>query len=179
VNSRRLFDLLDRVADRKGRSVRPLWYDRAYSYESGRQPGPSDCHRPKDVLASVQALERELQRNSHKYPTEWSFLVPQEDGTQTTVKNLDAYYRGKRCHIFGDEKGCWARELDTPLAFPIHYELTQQADVVVRRQPDGQDVRVLIHRTSFLAVHSDLIAAMKRTCLAALASQGMLLTLDG
>src|SRR3990172_3147075 len=62
VRSNTLFDVLDRIEDRKRvGGLQPSlfpWYQKSFDYDTGRKPEPSDCHRPKEVLASLQRIER-------------------------------------------------------------------------------------------------------------------------
>jgi len=180
VRSNTLFDVLDRIEDRKRvGGLQPSlfpWYQKSFDYDTGRKPEPSDCHRPKEVLASLQRIERELQKNSAKYPFECTFWLPASDGSPQAHQTVNALYRGKPCRLFGDDNGCWAVETETREAFPLHYELTGLAEVVVTLAPDGPDVRVGIERKSFLAVHGDMLQQMKRVCLTALQSNALLFT---
>jgi hypothetical protein len=183
VRSNTLFDLLDRIEDRKRRggfqpSLFP-WYQKSFDYDSGRQPMASDCFRPKEVLSSLQAIERELQKNSSKYPYEAAFWMLMPDGTRSRLPDGDLYYRGKACRLFGDEKGVWAVETNTPLAFPVHYELTEVPEVKVQFDLGGPDVVVQIERRSCLAIHAPMFQDLKRVCLAALEADGLLLTSIG
>jgi hypothetical protein len=120
VRSNTLFDVLDRVEAKTSPASmksRFPWFAGGPVYEPRRQPSASECHRPKDVLASLQSVERELQKNAHRYPMDWTFHVPQPDGTRKAIKSVAVHYRGKPCRLFGDERGCWAVETNTPLAW--------------------------------------------------------------
>jgi len=183
VRSNTLFGILDRIEERKRgrglqRSLFP-WYQRSFDYDSGRKPKPADCFSPRDVLSSLQGIERELQTNSTKYPFECRFHVPQGDGRLEPRETVTGYYRGKACRLFGDDKGCWAVETETSEAFPLHYELTGLAEVVVKLAPDGPDVTVGVERKSFLTVHGPLLQQMKQVCLTAMQQNGLVLTSIG
>jgi hypothetical protein len=58
------------------------WYFKAFDCDSGRAPASSDCARPKDVLAGIHAIERELQRNPKRFPAQWRLWQRQPDGTE-------------------------------------------------------------------------------------------------
>jgi hypothetical protein len=181
ISSYDLFDLLERIETRMRKPLATLfpWYAHARSSHLDAEPQPSDCFRPKEVLGSIQAIERELQKHSAKYPCAWAFLVPEADGTRGRHLELRAYYREKPCRLFGDAKGCWAVETDTPLAYPVHYELTAVAQVVVRLAVDGPEVTVGIERTSCLGAHAKMLSGMKKVCLFAMENGGLLSTSAG
>jgi hypothetical protein len=173
VKSSVLFDLLDAGPDKKF-----PWYHRSFGWNGNRKrpPVPADCYRPKDVLESLQWLERELQKNSSRYPKEWTFHVPQPDGSVAKLSGLKAMYRNKACRLFGDDRGCWAVETDSPMAFPVHYELTDLPEVTVRLEPEAGEIAVRITSRSYLTVQGPLIQQIKEVCLRAMQENALLLT---
>ena len=186
VKSSILYDVLEGLEHWKPRPIDSTkkfpWYHRSFGWDKDhatRSPTPRDCFQPKAALESLQWLERELQRNSHRYPMEWTFHVPQPDGSVKKSGGFTAFYRNKPCRLFGDAQGCWAAETDTPLTYPVHYELTAQPDVVVRFERDGPDVRVAISSRSHLAVHTPMIQELKFVCLEAMRQNALLLTTIG
>ena len=183
VPNNQLFGVLDRIEERKRRGgLQPSlfpWYQKSFDYDSGRQPAPADCCRPRDVLSSLQTVERELQKNSSRYPFESAFWLLNADGTRHRLDSTSVYYRGKPCRLFGDERGVWAVETNTPLAFPVHHDLTELAEVTARFQPDGPDVAIRIERTSFLVANTAILQKLKQLCLVALPHDALLLTSIG
>ena len=183
IRSNTLFDVLDRIEDRKrvGGLQRSLfrWYQKSYDYNYGKKPEAGDCHRPKEVLASLQGIERELQKNSAKYPFEWTFWLPGPDGKQEAHGTVSAWYRTRPCRLFGDDKGAWAVVTDSKDTYPLHFELTELPEVVVMLEPNGPDVTVRIEGKSFLVVHGDMLQHLKRVCLTAIQNNALLFTSIG
>jgi len=183
IKSTILFDVLDRIEDRKRvgglqRSLFP-WYQKSFDYDTRRKPEPGDCHRPKEVLASLQSIERELQKNSAKYPFQCTFWLPGPDGRPEPHQTVIAVYRARPCRLFGDDRGSWAVVTDSRDTYPLHFDLTDLAEVGVKLEPNGPDVTVRIERKSFLVVHGDMLQQMKRVCLTAMQNNALLLTSIG
>jgi len=174
---RQLPALLDPVSGQGRRSLGKLfpWYFRSFDWNSGRSPTAADCVRPKDVLAAVHAIERELQRSPKRFPAEWRLWQRQPDGTEAPCQQIVAFYRGKRCRLFTDDQGAWAVETESPMAYPVHYPLSDLADVCVSLEPGGPPVAFRIEARSPLAVHEDLFAGLKRVCLRALERNALVL----
>ena len=143
-------------------------YIRAFDWDSGRAPTEADCARPKDVLAAVHALERELERNPKRYPAVWKLWLRQADGTESLCQHLTGIYRGKRCRLFTDDQGAWAVETESPMRYPVHYPLSELAQVSVSVDPDGSPVTVRIESTSPLAAHQQLLEDLRRVSVLAL-----------
>lgn len=168
---RQLPSLLDPVDGRGRRAFGKVfpWYFRAFDWDSGRAPAAADCARPKDVLAAVHTIERELQRNPKRFPAQWRLWQRQADGTEAQCPQMLAVYRGKRCRFFADDQGAWAVEAESAMAYPVHYPLSDLPEVSVSVEPDAHLVTVRIEAMSPLAVHQQLFSDLKRVCL--LASQ--------
>ena len=174
---RQLPALLDPVDGRGRRSLGKLfpWYFRAFDWDSGRTPTAADCASPKDVLAAIHAIERELQRNPKRFPAEWRLWQRQPDGSETRCQQMLGVYRGKRCRLFTDEQGAWAVETESLMAYPVHHPLSDLAEVSVSVEPDGHSVVLRIEAISPLAVHQGLFAELKRVCIVALQKDALVL----
>jgi hypothetical protein len=77
-------------------------------------------------------------------------------------------YRGKRCRLFTDDQGAWAVEADSPMAYPVHYPLSDLPQLSVQVEPDAQLVTLRVEALSPLAVHQQLFADLKRVSLLAI-----------
>ncbi len=174
---RQLPSLLDPVEGRGRKSLRKLfpWYFRAFDWDCGRAPTAADCAHPKDVLAAIHAIERELQRNPKRFPARWQLWQRQPDGTETPCHQILGLYRGKACRLFTDDEGAWAVETESPVAFPVHYPLSDLPEVSVSVEPDGHFVTLRIEAISPLALHQQLFADQKRVCLLASQRNGLVL----
>ena len=172
---RQLPTLLDPVGGRRGSAKAFPWYFRAFDWDSGRAPTAADCARPKDVLAAVQALERELQRNPKRYPAVWRLWLQQADGTEAPCNQLTGVYRGKLCRLFTDDGGAWAVETESPMTYPVHYPLSELPKVSVTVQPDAPPITLRIESMSPLVTHQQLFVDLKRVCVLALQKDALVL----
>jgi hypothetical protein len=151
------------------------WYFKAFDWDSGRAPAATDCANPKDVLAGIQAIERELQRNPKRFSAQWRLWRRQPDGTEAPCQEMMAVYRGKRCRLFTDDQGAWAVETESLMAYPVHYPLSDLPEVSVQVEPDAHPVTLRIEAISPLAVHQQLFADLKRVCVRAIQRNALVL----
>ncbi len=171
-----ILELFDRVDSRLNRSGAKTSFPWFFSRHAGVDPSPIDTasekgFRPKLVLESLQLLERELQRNSQRYPSVCQFWTG--SGVERSARpTLEVWYRGRPCRLYSDDKGCWAVETTPGPREGIHHDLKDMGEVVVRLSETGPETSVAIERTSFLAQWSEAIAAMKRVCLVAMQAGG-------
>jgi hypothetical protein len=168
-----LLEPTDRSRGRRGAAKAFPWYFRAFDWESGRTPSVSDCGDPKQVLAAIHALERELSQKPKAYPAEWRLWVQEPDGRELLRRQMTGVYRGKLCRLFTDERGAWAVEADSPMAYPIHYPLS--GHVSVHAEGQDQPVSVRVESISPLAAYAELFSAMKRVCLVATERDALIL----
>jgi len=151
------------------------WYLKAFDWDAGRAPTTADCAQPKDVLAGIHALERELQRHPKRYPAEWRLWLRQPDEAESRCQQILGVYRGKRCRLYTDDQGAWAVEADSEMAYPVHYPLSDLPEVSVLADPDGLPVTVRIESLSPVGAHEQVLADLKRVCVLALQKNALVL----
>ncbi len=178
-----LFELIDAIDSVKHwrtptKTTFP-WYQSCFGYDRPGGPSVADCFRPRDVLESLQGIERELQRNSKKYPAYYLFWVPAADGAKASHRSLPVWYRDRPCRLFSDEQGCWAVETSPGPREGVHHDLKELPEVRVRLASDGPEVAVGLERVSFLTEWAGAIQEMKRVCLTAMQANGLIMTAAG
>jgi hypothetical protein len=113
-----LFELIDAIDSVKHwrtptKTTFP-WYQSCFGYDRPGGPSVADCFRPRDVLESLQGIERELQRNSKKYPAYYLFWVPAADGAKASHRSLPVWYRDRPCRLFVLYALVWCRRTMSP-----------------------------------------------------------------
>jgi hypothetical protein len=181
ARSSTLYEFLEPIECRKNvrsplRSLFP-WYDKAHDYSG--PPTPADCFRPKEVLESLQGIERELSRNSARYPATWLFWITTAADGKRSHRELTAIYRGRNCRLFSDEQGVWAMETDPGPRQGVHHDLKEAATVAAQLVPGGPDVTIALERVSLLTQHQKTLTEMKAICIRALQEGALVLTQMG
>jgi len=151
------------------------WYNRAQE----RPTKPGDCFKPKEMLESLQGIEREPARNPAKYPATWLFWKGDADATRRANDALHVLYLGRSCRLFSDEQGVWAVETDPGPREGIRHDLKGEPAITARIPPDGRDVTIAIERVSLLSRQQGAINRMKAVCLKAMEEEGLVMTQAG
>jgi hypothetical protein len=180
AGDRRLLELLEPVDTRLNRRS-PLRTSFPWFFRGAGPNDPSPVeggHRPKAVLESLQLLERELQRNSQKYPSACKFWL-ECDGSREAHQSLEVWYRDRPCRLFCDAQGVWAVETSTGPREGIHHDLKDMTQVTVRLTQGGPEASVVIERISFLSQWTETISALKRVCIIAMQANGWVIVEGG
>jgi len=156
------------VADHVGRRIRR---GNGFKWIDGFS-GPS-CFQVAEVLGDLHDIERELARNWRKYSADWRFVLPGEAEDQVPDRiAVEGLYQGRRCRIYGDADGLWAKELDPGPREGVHHELTGTASVRLILEASVGEVEVRVQRHTIALGVPQLIAALKQVCAIALAKNG-------
>jgi len=135
--------------------------------------GPT-CFQAAEVLADLHDIERELARNWRKYPADWRFVFPGEAQDQLSDRiAVEGLYQGKRCRVYGDADGLWAKELDPGPREGVHHELTGATSVRLFLEPPVGEVEIKVQRHTIAPGVPRLLAALKQVCAIAVAEKGL------
>ena len=135
--------------------------------------GPT-CFQAAAVLADLHDIERELARNWRKYPGDWRFVLPGEADDQLSNRiAVEGLYQGKRCRVYGDADGLWAKELDPGPREGVHHDLTGAASVRLVLEAAVGEVEVKVQRHAIAPGVQRLIATLKQVCAIAVAQKGL------
>jgi hypothetical protein len=162
-----LFSLaLDEIAGRRfHHNTERTPFEWAYkAFDGFGSPVAADCFAPRRILTGLEYIEREATRSAKGYPAEWRWWLHIEGQQRSSLNNLTAFYKGRRCLFFSDDKGFWARELEPGKLEGAHHDLSLESSVLIQLEPDGPSMELRIERHPFFVGFADTIARFKRIC---------------